>query len=161
MPVIGPGRQVGHPVEPRQRHTRPAYGITASLSREPSAPLTAPASVIRREQETIRRKIAFRKRLRSLGFDSYTAYLESEHWNDVRGRYLRSGLWKGRCHGCRKLMAFPEIHHRTYARLGRERLHDLRGVCHDCHQAIHAAENGPTSPSLRTATAKTLKRRRR
>lgn len=118
-------------------------------------------TVARREADTIRRKQRFRARLRTLGFASYGDYLSSPHWQDVRRRYLASGLWKGRCHGCRASIQNPDIHHRTYIRLGHEKLHDLRGVCHACHRAIHEAEQSATKPSLWMSTARTLKRARR
>jgi hypothetical protein len=33
----------------------------------------------------------------------------------------------------------PEVHHRTYARLGFERQRDLIVLCHDCHRDHHRA----------------------
>lgn len=33
-----------------------------------------------------------------------------------------------------------DVHHRTYERLGKERLSDVAAVCRFCHDLIHAAE---------------------
>jgi 5-methylcytosine-specific restriction endonuclease McrA len=30
-----------------------------------------------------------------------------------------------------------EVHHLSYARLGREELSDLITLCHECHKAVH------------------------
>lgn len=75
------------------------------------------------------------QRLQELGL-TYQQYLNSEHWSKTRQRFYRSGLWEGHCHCC--LAESPcELHHRTYARLGEERLNDLIAVCPGCHDKVH------------------------
>jgi hypothetical protein len=57
-------------------------------------------------------------------------YLSSPHWRAQRARAIaRAG---GRCERCGAHGL--EVHHRTYARLGRERDRDLRALCHRCHR---------------------------
>jgi 5-methylcytosine-specific restriction endonuclease McrA len=72
----------------------------------------------------------------------YDDYLKSEHWRETRERkLLRSGY---RCQGYRgfhvKCVAEGvqlDVHHLTYARLGRELESDLIVLCHDCHGKAH------------------------
>lgn len=67
----------------------------------------------------------------------YQQYLRSEAWRKVKLRYLRSARSKD-CSICGEPWSNAmEFHHRTYERLGRERLSDLQVVCHGCHEAIH------------------------
>ena len=81
----------------------------------------------------------FWTQLRALGFATYADYLASPHWADLRQRYFASKLYKGRCFSCRETKAI-ELHHRTYARLGREYLGDMVALCHACHQKVHDRE---------------------
>jgi 5-methylcytosine-specific restriction endonuclease McrA len=61
-------------------------------------------------------------------------YLNSAHWRATRARaFARAG---GRCQRCHRRPP-REVHHRTYARLGRERDRDLEALCDECHQARH------------------------
>jgi hypothetical protein len=56
---------------------------------------------------------------------TYAQYLNSEHWQDVRARFWAGRLHNGTCSCCggrNKL----QVHHRTYRRIGREWLNDLR-----------------------------------
>jgi hypothetical protein len=84
-------------------------------------------------------------RLMELGYKNYKDYLRSDHWQSFRKRFFsESAICKrltikfGRpvcqyCHSGRNL----NIHHRTYKRLGGERLSDVVLVCQDCHKRIH------------------------
>lgn len=64
----------------------------------------------------------------------YNAYLATPMWAIKRQRVLdRAG---DLCEGCRKCPPV-EVHHLTYARVGREMLFDLVAVCRSCHEAIH------------------------
>lgn len=82
------------------------------------------------------------RRLARLGFRSYADYLASPHWADVRKRFYasacvsRSPDGKACCAACRSTNRLS-VHHRTYKRLGHERLTDLMAVCDDCHKVIH------------------------
>lgn len=70
----------------------------------------------------------------------YASYLRSDHWHNVKKRYRKSRLpWKcGCCQGIKKL----DLHHKTYKRLGSERLTDLLPLCRDCHSAVHELVRG-------------------
>jgi 5-methylcytosine-specific restriction endonuclease McrA len=100
----------------------------------------------------------FWRRIHALGFATYADYLASEHWQTTRRRFISSGIWKGKCHGCRRLLENPEIHHRTYARIGHERLDDLNGLCRDCHIAAHDFEK--RGLNLKSATHRVKRRRK-
>jgi 5-methylcytosine-specific restriction endonuclease McrA len=82
----------------------------------------------------------FWDQLRALGFDTYAAYLQSPHWQELRRRYFASKLFKGQCYSCGGPGPF-QLHHRTYRRLGREWLQDLVAVCDLCHGFTHALES--------------------
>ncbi len=84
------------------------------------------------------------KKLKKLGFDSYKDYLKSEHWINLRKRFYNSKKVKKMkeihnkvlcefCYGNENL----NLHHRTYKRIGNERLDDLVVVCKECHYHIH------------------------
>jgi 5-methylcytosine-specific restriction endonuclease McrA len=61
---------------------------------------------------------------------------QSPAWRALRSRVLaRAG---GRCEGCGRFASALAAHHLTYARLGRERLSDLVGLCQPCHDRAHA-----------------------
>lgn len=66
----------------------------------------------------------------------YQAYLRSPHWQDVRRRYWASKMPKN-CAVCGRNDVPRDLHHRTYKRLGKERLHDLVPLCRQCHDETH------------------------
>lgn len=68
---------------------------------------------------------------------SYTDYLKSEHWQDLRRRYWASKLHDRTCYACHAGSKPLEVHHKTYKRIGHERLNDLCLLCRDCHQSAH------------------------
>jgi hypothetical protein len=76
---------------------------------------------------------------------SYREYLLTPHWQDVRRRFFASRLVirnsnnRPCCTGCKRSDVRLLLHHRTYKRLGKERLTDLVLVCDRCHEQIHAA----------------------
>ncbi len=65
----------------------------------------------------------------------YDGYLHSDEWRAKRRRVLRRA--GGICERCGRAKA-AHVHHLTYARVGRERIEDLVGLCWPCHQAQHA-----------------------
>lgn len=73
-------------------------------------------------------------RLRRLGFSNYRAYLRSPQWKAVVWRY-RHSRHPQRCAVCgdRRFL----LHHRTYIRIGSERLTDLVALCPDHHEEQH------------------------
>jgi len=67
---------------------------------------------------------------------NYKAYLQSEKWKHRRNKFLRKRDRRNRCKLC--FSHGPvDVHHMTYARVGRELVKDLRGLCRDCHQFVH------------------------
>jgi hypothetical protein len=67
----------------------------------------------------------------------YAEYLQSPHWQVVRnGALKRAGY---RCMACNSAEQL-EVHHRTYANLGREAEQDVIALCAVCHGKIHAEE---------------------
>jgi hypothetical protein len=64
----------------------------------------------------------------------YLAYLQSDHWKEMRRLALEYADY--RCQLCNSPECL-EVHHRTYERMGRERLADLVALCADCHGWHH------------------------
>jgi hypothetical protein len=84
-----------------------------------------------------RRQARFlREGLARLGHRAYADYLASPRWQELRLRYARSSRPK-RCAVCHD--PAYQLHHRTYRRLGRERLDDLLPLCRRHHDELHAA----------------------
>jgi len=86
-------------------------------------------------------------KLEQLGM-TYQQYLASDHWADVKARYKRSKLPQN-CYVCGKQPV--ELHHRTYKRLGEEKLMDIVPLCRTCHQGTHDRSK-ETGDSLWEAT---------
>ena len=64
----------------------------------------------------------------------YSEYLKTEGWKVRRLKALdRAGH---RCQVCNSAER-PEVHHRTYERLGHERAADLVVLCRSCHKLFH------------------------
>lgn len=66
-----------------------------------------------------------------------TSYYETPEWRATRERLLLSGRGRKGCGGCGRVTASPDIHHRTYRRIGREHLGDLILLCRECHDWTH------------------------
>jgi hypothetical protein len=67
---------------------------------------------------------------------NYNAYLNSESWKRRRNKFLRKRNRANRCKLC--FGHGPvDVHHVTYARVGRELASDLKALCRDCHQFVH------------------------
>lgn len=67
------------------------------------------------------------------GEADYDAYLRSEHWQRMRRLVL--SITEGRCRHCRR--PADDVHHKTYERLGAERITDLVALCRRCHLRAH------------------------
>ena len=67
----------------------------------------------------------------------YRQYIKSSEWADVRKRYFKSKLWKKVCYCCGKKDVRVDLHHKTYKRLGYEKLCDLIAICRNCHNKTH------------------------
>lgn len=91
----------------------------------------------------------------------YRAYIQSEAWRQKRRDFFASNLWRTYPAGKRagKFVCYAcgsderlDIHHRSYARLGNERIsNDLICVCRSCHNRIHQLER-QEGVQLRQAT---------
>jgi 5-methylcytosine-specific restriction endonuclease McrA len=75
---------------------------------------------------------------------NYDAYLRSFEWRVFRSkwrRHYRQSL--GREPACQVCGASRvELHHLTYARLGRERFDDVVPLCRPCHRKSHGLVAG-------------------
>lgn len=68
---------------------------------------------------------------------SYHKYLTTYHWELVKQTKLDEVDHRCQvCYSPKKL----NVHHRTYERLGNEKLTDLTVLCQECHQLFH--DNG-------------------
>ena len=65
----------------------------------------------------------------------YRNYIRSEAWRKVRARYWKSKLLKT-CYLC-DASSNLQLHHKTYKRLGCEKLTDLIPLCDECHRYLH------------------------
>jgi hypothetical protein len=81
---------------------------------------------------------SIRDRLAALGFATYSEYLASPHWAEIRLAH-RHEL---RCRACKATGVRLSLHHRTYARLGAERLDDVVKFCDGCHARVHEYGGG-------------------
>lgn len=73
----------------------------------------------------------------------YQDYLRSPQWAAIR-----RAVWQ-RCGGvCEHCGQEPmqQVHHKTYARLFKEHLTDLEGLCEMCHEFRHGLWADPTRP---------------
>lgn len=64
----------------------------------------------------------------------YQEYLKSSHWRTMRRKALENAE-----HSCQLCNSDSElnVHHRTYDRIGHERLTDVIVLCRDCHAKFH------------------------
>lgn len=97
---------------------------------------------------------------------NYKKYLKSPHWKDVRKRFYASEFYSGRCECCFDRNVPLQVHHKSYKRLGRERLSDLVALCGDCHKKTHEIVGGritlwDASAIVRTRIQKKLCKKQR
>jgi hypothetical protein len=90
--------------------------------------------------------------------DEYRRYLRSAHWRDVKKRY-RASKFPQSCF-CGETRV--DLHHRTYKRLGRERLSDLVPLCRKHHDEVHQRPAGSNLwKETKRVTRRGKKRRQR
>jgi 5-methylcytosine-specific restriction endonuclease McrA len=65
----------------------------------------------------------------------YVTYLLTAHWRHMRSIALEH--YGRSCALCGAKDKIVNVHHRTYERLGSERLEDLTILCNGCHQTYH------------------------
>lgn len=76
----------------------------------------------------------FAERLRQLGFETYEAYLQSEHWVEFKKYYAIAG----RLSKCAVCDSTPiQLHHHNYDNLGHEKFDDVDPLCGHHHSKIH------------------------
>lgn len=66
---------------------------------------------------------------------SYKNYLQGIHWQSVRKRFRNSKLSKC-CYICGTIKNL-NLHHKTYKRIGKEKLNDLIYLCQTHHYQTH------------------------
>jgi hypothetical protein len=69
--------------------------------------------------------------------EKYHAYLQTPEWAEKRQAALEDA--GQRCQLCNSPSAL-NVHHRTYERVGRERLGDLTVLCRRCHEKFHGVD---------------------
>ena len=88
-------------------------------------------------------QVARTRGVKAAGFRNYEAYLASPHWQSLRQRVLeeqRIRLQRNVCEDCGKEGLEFDIHHRTYERLGNERIEDCQIFCEQCHYKLHGRD---------------------
>jgi 5-methylcytosine-specific restriction endonuclease McrA len=80
----------------------------------------------------------------------YRAYLASPAWAELRRLVLIRD--NHRCIACGRTSDL-EVHHLTYARMGREPLSDLITLCHPCHEAFDRERRETTREDRRRRRA--------
>lgn len=97
-------------------------------------------------------------------YETYKEYLQSEHWKDIKKRFYKSKLNKHKCYVCGNRYDL-HLHHKSYKRLGEERLWDLVQLCGRCHKQAHALLNQAREKGNETVNlwnvARKLKRKKR
>lgn len=83
---------------------------------------------------------------------TYRDYLKTDHWQKIR----QAKILKKRgniCRLCAKKSAI-DVHHRTYKKIGAERLKDLAPICRSCHTLIHSTHRQYPHLSLKQVFAR-------
>lgn len=70
-----------------------------------------------------------------MAVQKYDEYLSGEHWKTLRRAAV--DYYGSACVLCGATGDGVDVHHRTYARRGHERLHDLTVLCRVCHAKHH------------------------
>lgn len=71
--------------------------------------------------------------------EEYRAYLLTRVWRERRDKAIKAA--GGRCQLCNS-EKYLNVHHRTYARLGKELPNDLTVLCRACHEHFHGITGG-------------------
>lgn len=66
---------------------------------------------------------------------TYQEYLSSRHWESLKQTY-RQAKFSCECYACNSKNNL-NLHHKSYDRIGNERLQDLIYLCKSCHGEVH------------------------
>ena len=75
------------------------------------------------------------RKLKVLGYQTYSEYLNSEHWKNFRSKFLT--LVDYVCTACGADTLKLYLHHLHYSTLGKEEFTDVRLLCATCHEEVH------------------------
>jgi hypothetical protein len=92
-------------------------------------PGTPPSNISNRQKKFLANGLA------RIGMRSYREYMRSDLWAGTKRRYYDSCLPQS-CMVCQAPNF--DLHHKTYARLGEEKLTDLAPLCRLHHETLHA-----------------------
>jgi hypothetical protein len=122
------------PKNDEHRPSRPTASSTSSTSETAThrLPASPPRPLSKRQKR-------FLNELPRLGYRSYHEYLRSDHWKGLKARYRASGSFQ-KCTVC--FDPNVDLHHKTYKRLGQEKLTDLVPLCRLHHDTLHAQNLG-------------------
>lgn len=106
-------------------------------------------------------KRLFRKQLRSLGFTSYSQFLNSKTWREFSKKVRQENNYTN-CFSCDKeLNGVYDLHHISYSNILNSC--NIRAMCRQCHSEVHfmAKNMNPKHDSLGKTTKKhkNIKRR--
>jgi 5-methylcytosine-specific restriction endonuclease McrA len=71
---------------------------------------------------------------------TYSSYLHSNHWNNIKSIFKASKGYTGKCFICGFIPQGDRpnnIHHRSYKNIGKELNQDLVLLCGPCHSRVH------------------------
>lgn len=85
---------------------------------------------------------ARQERARANGQRRYDQYLQSPEWERKRAAVLKRANHV--CEGCGTRRA-TQAHHLTYEHLYNEFLWELRAVCRECHERLHAVQRSESA----------------
>lgn len=77
-------------------------------------------------------KQLFWDKLKELGYNNYSHYLQSNHW-----KKFSNAIRKESCYCCGSTKSKTHVHHINYDNIGAERADDVVSVCNICHFKIH------------------------
>lgn len=117
-----------------QRQADISYGkMLLSSKKAPGKKKPARKTKAQRRAEKKTRSLLTKKN-RNGSYVDYKAYLKSKRWLAKR---LKLFAVRGRaCEQCGSTVTI-HVHHKTYERLGNEKLNDLMVLCKACHDVIH------------------------
>lgn len=105
-----------------------------------------------------------KRKFKSLSFKDYAEYIHSAIWKNFKTKFMSHSkrvktMTKkyGRvvCESCHSA-DFINLHHRTYTRIGVERMGDVVILCRNCHSAVHKYHKDHSKQNIFMATKNAL-----